>query len=109
MFANACTTLLCLSVQRLFICLFVQHDSRCRQLSFFFINVQRLRGGEMSCLRMFLVAVAQVSSILEFHDLCDLGILDPWRFIEKVRPPLVYVGICEPIFTRWGWCLRLGI
>ena len=33
-FTNACTTLLCRCVLRLFMCLLVQHDSRCRHVSF---------------------------------------------------------------------------
>lgn len=42
--ANVFTTLLCRLVRRLFICLFVQHDSRCRQS--FCVSGHRLhRGG----------------------------------------------------------------
>lgn len=43
-FANACTALLCLLLQRLSIYLFVQHGNKCRQLLFYF-NVQRLHSG----------------------------------------------------------------
>jgi len=49
--ASACTALLCRLVRRLFMCLFVQHDSKWRQLSFSF-NGHRLHSGEISCLRI---------------------------------------------------------
>lgn len=48
--ACACTTtLLCILVLRLFICLFVKHERRWRQLSFRF-NRHKSRSVEMSCL-----------------------------------------------------------
>ena len=48
--ALACTTLLCRLVQRLFMCLFVQHESKCRHVSFS-RSGERLHSGEMSCLK----------------------------------------------------------
>ena len=50
-FASACTTLLCQFVLRLFMFLFVQHDSRWRHVSFWW-DLHRLHVGDMSCLRM---------------------------------------------------------
>lgn len=48
--ASASIALLCWSVQRSFMCLFVPHDSSWRQLSFYF-GGHMLHIGEMSCLR----------------------------------------------------------
>jgi len=48
--AIAWTALLCLLVRRLFMCLFVQHERRCRQLSFC-LSGHKLQSGEISCLR----------------------------------------------------------
>lgn len=47
--ASACVVLLCLLVVRLFMCLFVLHDIRCRHV-LLSPRLQRLHSGEMSCL-----------------------------------------------------------
>jgi hypothetical protein len=50
--ARARVALLCWLVHRLYMCLFVQHDGRCRQL-LFCLRGYKLHNGEMSCLRMY--------------------------------------------------------
>lgn len=49
---SLCVALLCQLVSKLLMCLFVQHDSRCRYVSIPF-RLQRLHNGEMSCLSMW--------------------------------------------------------
>ena len=51
MFASVRTTLLWRFVLRLFMCLLMQHNSRWRDVSFWW-DVHRLNVGNMSCLRM---------------------------------------------------------
>lgn len=48
--AIACMTLSCQLVQRLLMCLFVQHGSKCRHVSLS-LSIERLHSGEMSCLK----------------------------------------------------------
>lgn len=43
-----CLVALCLLVHKLFICLFVQHESRCMHV-LFSLRLQRLHNGEISC------------------------------------------------------------
>lgn len=50
MLANACVTSLCQFVRRLFTCLFLQHESKRRHVSFWH-DGHRLHKGDMSCLR----------------------------------------------------------
>ena len=49
---NACVALLWQPVLWLFMCLFEQHDRRCRHVSFS-LMLQRLHCGEMPCLSMY--------------------------------------------------------
>ena len=49
-FANACVVLLCQLVLKLFMCLFVQHDSSWRYVLNYW-DVHRLHNGNMSRLR----------------------------------------------------------
>lgn len=52
MLANACVTSLCQLVHRSFMCLFLQHESKWRHVSFWFWHDgHRLHKGDMSCLR----------------------------------------------------------
>lgn len=48
--AIACSASLCPLVQRLLMCVFVQHESRCRHV-LFSLSGSRLHNGEMSCLK----------------------------------------------------------
>lgn len=89
--ANVFTTLLCRLVQWLFICLFVQHDSRCRQLSLC-VSGHRLHRGEMFCLRK--AFLGQFPKYRPYHNsrICVIYAV----LIHGVRPLYVQVSIRWP-------------
>ena len=73
----------CVFALRLFMCLFVQHDSRWKHVSFW-RDVHRLHVGDMSCLRTCVcVCVCFPGSSLHifaykfFEGLCNLCVSDP--------------------------------
>lgn len=86
--ANACTTLLCLLVRRLFISLFVQPNDRCRKK----INVPRLQIVEILCLRMSFFG----SFPRYLLKLCKLCICDPMGF-QKRLDHLWWIWLCVSV------------
>ena len=73
MSVSTCIALLCLLGLRLFRCLFVQHESRWRHVSFC-LREHKLHNVEMSCLKACFMVVAEIAAITKFQHLCNYAL-----------------------------------
>lgn len=107
--ASRCIVLLCQSVLRLIMCLFVQHDRKWRHLSLC-CDVHRLHKGDMSCLRMYYYYVVFLR-ICPYQNLraCVICVLMIQKAFQKRLNHLIGGWVWRAICTHRGVCILLEI